>query len=79
MIPINPPIPGQDVTMIGGGSKFEDLPGCFFETEHGRVAYTRWRLGFRERLLVVWRGEIGMYQVLGDGQLRVQLLDTKRP
>lgn len=76
MKPISPVIPGVEEIVMGAGQpEYQPLPTCVVKDEQGRiVVISRWRLTLRERLRLLWHGDIWLEQMTFGNLLQPQML-----
>lgn len=79
MRPVSPVVPGADlpeVTFAKDQPEYNQLPA--HRTEDGTVL-TRWRLDWRERLRVLFRGDLYVWVKTFNRPLQPLLIETERP
>lgn len=79
MKPMSPIIPGVELpeTVYGAGqSEYEPLPA--WKGEDGTVL-TRWRLSWRERLRVLWIGDVYLFSLTFNSPLQPVMLQVETP
>ena len=81
MKPVSPTIPGHDLpeTIIAKDQEeYDDLPAYRYDDKEGTVL-VRWKLSWRERLHVLWTGDIYMFMNTFWKAVQPVMLQTERP